>query len=111
MRNRAKIIKMRHYAQKLINYTKGLEYRDFVKNAMLVEACSFNLSQIGECAHKVSKDFQAKRTDIPWKSLYALRNQIVHEYEGVNMVIVWDIITEDLPDLVRKFNKIIDGKR
>lgn len=31
--------------------------------------------------------------------MYGLRNKIVHDYEGVNLVLIWDIISEDLPEL------------
>ena len=106
MRNRANVAKMRYFSQKILNYTKDMSYDDFRKNSILVEACIFNLSQIGELAHKVSQDYQKKHSDVPWRTLYALRNQIVHEYEGVNLIIIWDIITEDLPKLYSRFEKL-----
>ncbi len=109
MRNRAKLAKMRYFADKIISYTKDFDYDSFRKNSILVEACIFNLSQIGEISHKVSEDYQKKHPDIPWRTLYGLRNQIVHEYEGVNLVIVWDIITEDLPKLREKFHNLVNS--
>jgi len=106
MRNRANVSKMRYFTRKILDYTKGYTYDTFRRNSILVEACIFNLSQIGEFAHKVSEDYQKQHPDIPWRSLYGLRNQIVHEYEGVNLIVVWDIITEDLPMLYERFDKM-----
>ena len=108
MKNRAKVAKMRYFANKIISYTNGLDYDTFRKNSMLVEACIFNLSQIGELSHKVHEEYKSRHPDIPWRTLYGLRNQIVHEYEGVNLVIIWDIIKEDLPELLDKFSKMIE---
>lgn len=36
---------------------------------------------------------------IPWREVYGLRNRIVHDYEGVNLKLVWEIISDDLPEL------------
>ena len=36
---------------------------------------------------------------IPWREVYGLRNRIVHDYEGVNLKLVWEIILDDLPEL------------
>ena len=59
----------------------------------------FNLSQIGELANKIDKDFEDNLSSIPWRVMYGLRNKIVHDYEGVNLVLIWDIVKEDLPEL------------
>lgn len=108
MRNRANVAKMRYFAGKILAYTEGHTYDTFRRDSILVEACIFNLSQIGEFAHKVSEEYQKDHPDIPWRSLYGLRNQIVHEYEGVNLIVVWDIISEDLPNLYKRFEELVN---
>ena len=77
--------------KKLIDYTKAVEYDAFVGNSILVEACVFNLSQIGELANKIDKEFENEHSSIPWRVMYGLRNKIVHDYEGVNLTLIWDI--------------------
>lgn len=73
---------------------------DFQADSMRVEACVFNLMQIGELAKiSLSDEFKQELKIIPWKQLYGMRNRIVHGYSGVNMRIVWDTIKEDLPVL------------
>ncbi len=67
---------------------------------MRVEACVFNLMQIGELAKiSLSEEAKAEISTIPWKQLYGMRNRIVHGYSGVDMRIVWDTISSDLPQL------------
>ena len=44
--------------------------------------------------------------EIPWREMYGLRNRIVHDYEGVNLMLVWEIITEDLPELEQVLQSI-----
>ena len=99
MRNEIIMGKMIAYCEKLIRYCEGYSYETFAKDTKLVEACVFNLSQIGELCHAVDDGFAAAHQDIPWAEIYGLRNRIVHDYEGVNLILVWEIISEDIPEL------------
>lgn len=82
---------------------------EFRENKMRVEACVFNLMQIGELAKaSLSEEAKSQITTIPWKQIYGMRNRIVHGYEGVEMRIVWDTIRTDLPLLKNELEKYID---
>ena len=106
MKDKIIVEKIIKYISKVLYYTKEIEYDDFIDNSMLVEACVFNLSQIGELANKIDKEFEEKNSSIPWRVLYGLRNKIVHDYEGVNLVLIWDIVKEDLPELNNQFKEL-----
>ena len=99
MKNKLIVEKILKYISKLLQYTNNIDYEYFVSNSILVEACVFNLSQIGELANKIDKEFEESNPSIPWRVMYGLRNKIVHDYEGVNLVLIWDIVKEDLPEL------------
>ena len=99
MKNKIIVEKILKYIYKILDYTKDTEYDTFISNSILVEACVFNLSQIGELANKIDKEFEKSNPSIPWRVLYGLRNKIVHDYEGVNLVLIWDIVKDDLPEL------------
>ena len=66
----------------------------------------FNLSQIGELAGKLDTAFMQSFPSIPWRQMRGLRNRIVHDYEGVNLMLIWQIIQEDLPVLLEQLRKI-----
>ena len=106
MKNKIIVEKIIKYISKILEYTKETEYDAFVNNSILVEACVFNLSQIGELANKIDKEFEENNSSIPWRVMYGLRNKIVHDYEGVNLVLIWDIVKEDLPKLHRQLDKL-----
>lgn len=99
MRNEIIISKMIEYADKISSYVLGMNYDEFSKNSLVVEACVFDLSQIGELANRLDDSFVKQHKDIPWKQVYGLRNRIVHDYEGVNLKLVWEIICDDIPEL------------
>ena len=83
---------------------------EFNEDKMRVEACVFNLMQIGELAKvSLSEETKSQITTIPWKQIYGMRNRIVHGYEGVEMKIVWDTIKMDLPFLKVELEKYINN--
>lgn len=106
MRNEVVVSKIAGYTDKILKYCSGVSYDQFVGDSMLVEACVFNLSQMGELANKVDPGYAASHREIPWRHLYGLRNRIVHDYDGVNLALIWQIVSEDLPDLKRTLAKI-----
>ena len=98
---------MLQYSEKISEYVKNMDQTQFVTNSLVVDACVFNLSQIGELVARVSEDFEKSNMEIPWRQLYGLRNRIVHDYEGVNLDLVWQIVNDDIPDLIKKLKKIV----
>lgn len=106
MRNEIVVQKMAAYVAKVIDYCKGYTYESFAADTNLVEACVFNLSQFGELCRVADDTFTAAHPEIPWREMYGLRNRIVHDYEGVNLMLVWEIITEDLPELKESLQSI-----
>lgn len=99
MKNKIVIQKMLYYIEKVMKYTTDMNYDNFISDDMVVEACVFNLSQLGELANKVDSDYKKEQIKVPWNQIYGLRNKIVHDYEGVNLKLVWEIIKGDLPEL------------
>ena len=99
MRNEIVVQKMAGYVRKVLDYCRGYDYAAFSADSKLVEACVFNLSQLRELYKVADDSFTAAHPEIPWREMYGLRNRIVHDYEGVNLKLVWEIIQGDLPEL------------
>ena len=106
MKNEIIVQKLMSYTEKIIGYCNGVSYEQFSADSKLAEACVFNLSQMGELANRLDHAFAAAHPEIPWQYLYGLRNRIVHDYEGVNLMLIWQIIQEDLPVLLEQLRKI-----
>ena len=106
MRNEIIVQKMILYIEKIRSYVGARDYDAFAKDTQLVDACVFNLSQIGELVGKLEAVFMQENPDVPWRQMRGLRNKIVHDYEGVNLILVWEIISVDLPELKNKLERI-----
>ena len=70
-------------------------------------ACAFSVSQIGELAKEISEDVQNKYKEIPWSAIKGMRNRIVHDYENVDLSVLWGTIHKSLPELKLKLEKIL----
>ncbi len=57
---------------------------------------------IGEAAARVSKDGRARCPTIPWDDVIGMRNKLIHGYDMVDLNILWDTVTDDLPRLIRE---------
>ena len=100
------IIKMIEYIDKAINYTKEYTFETFSQDDKTIDATIFVISQIGELVKNIQEDTISKHPEIEWKVIKGLRNRIVHDYEGINLKLIWYIIKEDLAELKDKLNNL-----
>lgn len=107
MKNKEIINKIIIYIEKIEQYTNNLDYESSSQNLILIEACIFNLSQIGGLSSKIDTGFEENYKDIPWREMYGLRNRIVHDYEGINLILIWEIIKNDFGKLKEKLKNIL----
>ena len=82
--------------------TKKITQQEFEANEVLCDSMLFRLIQISENSLRLSVEFKTTHNDIPWQSIKGMRNRIVHEYGDVDFGIVYQTITEDMPEIYEK---------
>ncbi|MEA4848005.1 MAG: DUF86 domain-containing protein [Clostridiaceae bacterium] len=82
--------------EKIEKYTIGMTKEDLIRNDLVQDAVVRNLEVIGEAVKKIPDDVRNSYKDIQWKKIAGLRDILIHEYFGVNMNIVWDVIENKL---------------
>lgn len=93
--------------QKVWKYNTGKSYSDFVDDLMLQDACIKNIEEVGEKASKISLEFRQAHPEIRWKAMIGARHHLVHDYEGVDLNILWEVIDKDLPELAAQLETLI----
>ena len=91
---------------KIQQYILGLSYEEFESDFKTQDAIIRNLEIVGEASRKLSEDIKQKCHNIPWKAISGTRNRLIHGYFGVNIDIVWEIATVDIPDLKKEIEKM-----
>jgi uncharacterized protein with HEPN domain len=94
-------------AQRVREITEGHARDDFQTDNMPGLALVRLLEIVGEAARGVSPELRARSADVPWHRIVATRNRIVHAYFDVDIDIVWQIATEELPPLVERLQQIL----
>lgn len=85
--------------------TEGITLQQLEANEVLCDSVLFRLIQISENSVKLTDEFKANHNNIPWQAIKGMRNQIVHEYGDVEFDIVYQTITEDIPEIYEYFKK------
>lgn len=109
MKSKDRIIiqKVIRYIEDIEQYIAGLEAKDFLDDKKTITACAFTVSQIGEIVKEITSDTMNQYNFIPWNSIRGMRNRIVHDYENVDLSVLWGTIKESLPELKDKLKDII----
>jgi uncharacterized protein with HEPN domain len=81
-------------------YTTGHTYESFIRDEKTVDAVILKLAVVGEAARHIPPEIQLRHPEIPWRKMQGLRNVIVHEYDRVNLEVIWNVVQQDLPPLV-----------
>ena len=95
--------------EKVERYMKGMTRESFEKDEKTADAVVRNLEIIGEAANRLPADFKEDYPDIEWSKIVGLRHRVVHEYFGVDLDIIWQIIRSDLPLFKRELQRIRDA--
>lgn len=99
--------KMIEYINKALMYTEGYTFEMFCKDDKTIDATVFAISQIGELVKNISKETMEKYSHIEWIIIKNLRNKIVHDYEGIKLNFIWDIVTNDILQLKTDIEEIL----
>lgn len=92
---------------KIFNYTEKMTKEDFKKDERTIDAVLRNIEIIGEAANKLSKEIYEENENVSWGRMIGLRNIVIHEYFGVDLNIIWQVITVNLPETKPKIEKIL----
>ncbi len=93
--------------RKILYYTKGMTFDDFMDDSKTIDAVVRNFGIIGEAANKISNDFRIAHPKIEWHRIRGFRNRIVHEYFDIDYEMVWQIKEENLRELEEKINLLL----
>jgi uncharacterized protein with HEPN domain len=92
--------------QAIFDFTKDMTYGDFLDDRRTIDAVVRNLEIIGEAAKYIPQDVRDQYINIPWKKMINMRNHVIHEYSGIDPLILWGTIQEDLPGVQKNVEQL-----
>lgn len=94
-------------ARRIESYTEGMTYEAFLGDTKTQDAVIRNLEIIGEATKNLSAEVREEHHDVPWRGMAGVRDRLIHDYFGINLDIVWQIITDELPLAAGQIETII----
>ena len=94
------IQKIRQDLKFIVVHMCNVDEHELNENEILLDSMLFRMIQISENAKKLSEEYKQEKRNIPWNSLYCLRNRIVHDYGNVDLNIVYETLKNDIPELL-----------
>ena len=94
------LLDMLQSAELIVTYIAQCEKDEFVSNVQLQDSVIRRLLVIAEAARRVSETTRQTLPNISWQEINGMRNRLVHEYDDVNLNIVWDVVQSEIPPLI-----------
>lgn len=94
--------RMLRHCDEIKSDSRGLTFEQFCEDGKTQRAVFMSLHQIGELAVRLPEAFRNRHNDIPWRGIRQIRNIISHEYIRIDLRIVWETVSSDIPELLEK---------
>jgi uncharacterized protein with HEPN domain len=101
------LLDMLQSADLILTYTAQCSKDEFVANVQLQDSVIRRLLVIAEAARRVSDATRQALPNVSWQEINGMRNRLVHQYNDVNLNIVWDVVQFEIPPLIEELKSRI----
>ncbi len=105
-RDESYLLDMLIAARKAARFAGEIDYDRFETSDLHQNAILKVLEIVGEAASRISDDTIEAHPGIPWAEIVGFRNRIAHAYFAIDLLVVWNIVNEDVPQLILQLEKI-----
>lgn len=88
-------------------YTKNISKDKFFDNMQVQDAVVRRVEIIGEAVKHLPTSFKNKHPNIEWRKIAGTRDVLIHDYAGVDVLLVWEIVETDISVLKKRIEKIL----
>lgn len=78
----------------------------FFSDGKTQDAVIRNIEIVGQAVKGISEDTRALEPAVPWRQIAGMRDKLIHEYFGVDLALVWEVVEQELPILRPQLEKL-----
>ncbi len=97
-------------AKQALMYMSGKTKAEFLENRLVQDAVIRRIEIVGEAGRRISEQTRLSLSQIPWTQIIGMRNFIVHEYDKVDLEVVWQVVQNNLPTLIAEIEKVVPAE-
>lgn len=90
----------------LLHKSENLSFDEFSTDETLIRAFSRSLEIIGEATKKIPSHFREAHQNVEWRGMAGLRDKLIHDYFGIDLELVWDVVINKVPELKKQLSLI-----
>ena|SRR5271157_5131421 len=95
-------------ARQVVDFVQGFDKTSFINDWKTRSAVLYQLTVIGEAVKRLSKEFRAEHSQIPWTLIAGMRDNLIHGYDLIDWDEVWRTSTVDVPELLKSLQHLSD---
>jgi uncharacterized protein with HEPN domain len=95
--------------QDIENFIQGMNYEEFRDDRKTINAVIRSIEIIGEASKKIPKSLRDSQPEIPWKKMAGMRDKLTHAYSGIDLEIIWKVVSEEIIQIKPGILKIKDS--
>jgi uncharacterized protein with HEPN domain len=109
-RDRVYVLDILDAARLALSYIKDIAEAAFYKDTQCQDSVIRRLEMIGEAARRISEPTLIAHPEVPWQEMIGLRNILIHEYDDIDLSIVWHTVRNELPRLISTLETILEDR-
>ncbi|MDP3698390.1 MAG: DUF86 domain-containing protein [Nanoarchaeota archaeon] len=98
---------MELFIEEIEQFSKGLSKEEFKKNNLKQSAILRKIEILGEAVKNLPASFRNKYPSVEWKKITGTRDKLIHQYFGVDLDLMWDVLKIELPKLKKEIEEIL----
>ena len=98
---------MRDCCRKVLRYAQDMTLQRLVADEKTFDAIMRNLEITGEAARQVPAEIKGRHPEVEWRSIAGFRDVAIHAYPTIDEEIVWDIVSQKVPQLLEQVERIL----
>jgi uncharacterized protein with HEPN domain len=92
------LIDIQNAAQRIKRYVDGISRSELDANDEKLSAILYQITIVGEATKRLSPDFCTQHPEVPWREMAGMRDVIVHEYDQLDLEVIWDVVSHKLDE-------------
>lgn len=111
LRDLESLIDIEQVARRILRFTDGVDRSNLEADEEKISAILYQITIIGEATKRLSDRMRQQNPEIPWRSLAGMRDVIVHEYDQIDLNVVWDVVQNKIPELLKPLKPLLPNSQ